>query len=173
MGFPSLSVTQPGSRVGSTLLPGWVTDKEGNPILEETLAQERGQYFHLPLGGTREQGSHKGYGFAMMAELLGSLLAGAIPCMLDSTSGYKHYFAAHNIAAFTDVDRFKDIMDQTLQALRNTRPTPGNDRVLYPGLSEYEEEWERRAAGIPLHKEVIQWFEGITRELSIPRLATM
>ncbi len=161
------------ARVGSTLLPGWVTDKEGNPIMEETLAQERGQYFHLPLGGTREQGSHKGYGFAMMAEILGSLLSGALPCMVDPASGYKHYFAAHNIAAFTDVDRFKDIMDQTLQTLRNTKPTPGHDRVLYPGLSEYEEEQERRAKGIPLHKEVIQWFEGITNELSLPRLATM
>lgn len=161
------------ARVGATLLPGWVTDKEGNPILEETLAQERGQYFHLPLGGTREQGSHKGYGFAMMAEVLATLLSGALPCMLDTTSGFKHYFAAYNIAAFTDVDRFKDTMDQMLRTLRTTRPTPGHERVLYPGLSEHEEEEDRRKRGIPLHKEVIQWFEGVTKELSIPPLTTM
>ncbi|MBI3326984.1 MAG: Ldh family oxidoreductase, partial [Nitrospinae bacterium] len=161
------------ARVGSTLLPGWVTDKEGNPIMEETPAVERGQYFHLPLGGTREQGSHKGYGFAMMAEILGSLLSGALPCMLDPTSGFKHYFAAYNIAAFTDVEGFKDIMDRMLQTLRNTRPARGHDRVLYPGFSEYEEEQDRRAKGIPLHKEVIRWFEGVTNELSIPPLATM
>jgi LDH2 family malate/lactate/ureidoglycolate dehydrogenase len=44
--------------------------------------------------------------------------------------------------------------------------------VLYPGLSEYEEIQERRTHGIPLHKEVIQWFNNITDELGLPPLAT-
>jgi hypothetical protein len=44
--------------------------------------------------------------------------------------------------------------------------------VLYPGLLEYEEEQERRAHGIPLHKEVIQWFGQITSELGLPSLQT-
>jgi L-2-hydroxycarboxylate dehydrogenase (NAD+) len=160
------------ARVGASLLPGWVTDKEGNPILDETPATERGQFWHLPLGGTREQGSHKGYGFALMVEILGSMLAGALPCMLDASAGYKHYFAAYNISAFVDPDWFKDTMDQMLHMLRTTKPASGHDRVLYPGLSEYEEEQERRAHGIPLHKEVIEWFAGVTKELGVPPLAT-
>jgi LDH2 family malate/lactate/ureidoglycolate dehydrogenase len=45
--------------------------------------------------------------------------------------------------------------------------------VLYPGLLEYEEERERREHGIPLHKEVIQWFEKITDELGVPPLQTL
>jgi L-2-hydroxycarboxylate dehydrogenase (NAD+) len=161
------------ARMGATLLPGWVTDKEGNPILEETPAGERGQFWHLPLGGTREQGSHKGYGFALMAEILGSMLVGALPCMLDANAGFKHYFAAYNIAAFVDVDWFKDTMDRMLHVLKTTKPARGHDRVLYPGLSEYEAEQERRAKGIPLHKEVMQWFEGVTKELGIPSLETI
>jgi LDH2 family malate/lactate/ureidoglycolate dehydrogenase len=158
------------ARVGAPLLPGWVTDKEGNPILEETPASERGQFWHLPLGGTREQGSHKGYGFALMAEILGSMLAGALPAMLDANSGYKHYFAAYNISSFVDLDWFKDTMDRMLHTLKTTKPAQGHDRVLYPGLSEYEEEQERRAHGIPLHKEVIEWFAGVTKELGAPPL---
>ena len=71
-----------------------------------------------------------------------------------------------------DVDAFKDHMDQLLRPLGETKPAPGHDRVLYAGLSEYEEEQERRANGIPLHKEVIQWFEDTTSELSLPRLKT-
>jgi L-2-hydroxycarboxylate dehydrogenase (NAD+) len=161
------------ARVGAPLLPGWVSDKEGNPILEETPASERGQFWHLPLGGTREQGSHKGYGFALMAEILASMLAGALPAMLDANSGYKHYFAAYNISSFVDLDWFKDTMDRMLQTLKTTKPAQGHDRVLYPGLSEYEEEQERRAHGIPLHKEVIEWFAGVTKELGVPPLATM
>ena len=86
----------------------------------------------------------------------------------------KHYFSAYNIAAFTDVDQFKDNMDKMLRTLRDTRPAAGHDRVLYPGLSEYEEEQDRRANGIPLHKEVIEWFEDITSELpGVPRLRTI
>ncbi len=161
------------ARVGAPLLPGWVSDKEGNPILEETPASERGQFWHLPLGGTREQGSHKGYGFALMAEILGSMLAGALPAMLDARSGYKHYFAAYNIPAFVDLDWFKDTMDRMLHTLKTTKPAQGHDRVLYPGLSEHEEEQERRAHGIPLHKEVIDWFAGVTKELGVAPLATM
>ena len=161
------------ARVGAPLLPGWVTDKEGNPILEETPASERGQFWHLPLGGTREQGSHKGYGFALMVEILCSMMAGAVPCMLDASAGYKHYFAAYNIASFVDLDWFKDTMDRMLNTLKTTKPAQGHDRVLYPGLSEYEEAQERQAHGIPLHKEVIEWFAGVTKELGLPSLATM
>jgi LDH2 family malate/lactate/ureidoglycolate dehydrogenase len=160
-------------RIGSPLLPGWVTDKEGNPIMEEKPIFDRDDFFQAPLGGTREQGSHKGYGFALMAEVLSTVLAGALPTMLVPGSGSKNHFAAYNIEAFTDVDRFKDTMDQMLKTLRTATPAPGQERVLYPGLSEAEETEERRAHGIPLHKEVIEWFAGCTREMGLPPLATM
>ena len=162
------------ARVEATLLPGWVSELDGTPIMDESRARERGQYYHLPVGGTREQGSHKGYGFAMMAEILATGLSGSIPSMFEVGRGASHhYFAAYNIAAFTDVDSFKDNMDRMLRALRETKPAPGHDRVLYPGLSEYEEEQDRRANGIPLHKEVVQWIDDIAGELSIPRLMRM
>jgi LDH2 family malate/lactate/ureidoglycolate dehydrogenase len=161
------------ARVGANLLPGWVTDKEGKPIMDETPVYDRQQFYQLPLGGTREQGSHKGYGFALMAEILATLLSGALPTMLDPGSGSKNHFIAYNIAAFTEVEQFKATMDEMLKTLRTTEPIKGHDRVLYPGLSEYEEIQERRAHGIPLHKEVIQWFAGITKELDLPPLATL
>ena len=160
-------------RVGATLLPGWVTDAEGRPIMEETEVRGRGEYWHLPMGGTRELGSHKGYGLALMSEVLGTMLSGALPSMVDPDGGSKHSFAAFNIAAFTDVDAFKERMDKMLQLLRDTPPAPGHARVLYPGLSEHEEMQDRRANGIPLHKEVIEWFDDICGELSIPRLRTL
>jgi LDH2 family malate/lactate/ureidoglycolate dehydrogenase len=105
------------------------------------------------------------------------MLSGVLPPMVAGRGmggvGSRHYFSAYSIEAFTDLDTFKDNMDQMLQTLKETKPAPGHDRVLYAGLSEYEEEQDRRANGIPLHKEVIQWFEDITGELSIPRLKTM
>jgi L-2-hydroxycarboxylate dehydrogenase (NAD+) len=158
-------------RVASPLLPGWVTDKDGTPIMEEKPVFDRDEFYQAPLGGTREQGSHKGYGFALMAEVLSTVLAGAVPTMLVPGSGSKTHFAAYDIAAFTDVEQFKDTMDAMLRTLRTAPPAPGQERVLYPGLSEAEELLERRAHGIPLHKEVLQWFAQCTAELGLPPLA--
>ena len=161
------------ARVGASLLPGWVSDSQGRPVLEEIPAPNRGEYHLLPLGGTREQGSHKGYGLAMMVEVLSTFLAGTLPQVLHPVSRARSHFAAYDIAAFTDVDTFKENLDSMLKTLRTTKPAEGHERVLYPGLPEYEAEQERRANGIPLHKEVIHWFDDITAELSLPRLKTM
>ena len=49
-------------RVGAKMLPGWIAAPDGAPIMEEVDLPET--YWMLPFGGTREQGSHKGYGFA-------------------------------------------------------------------------------------------------------------
>ncbi len=160
-------------RVASPLLPGWVTDKDGVPIMEEKPVFDRDEYYQAPLGGTREQGSHKGYGFALMAEVLSTVLSGALPTMLVPGSGSKNHFAAYNIDAFTDVEQFKTTMDEMLKTLRTAPPAPGQERVLYPGLSEAEELEARRANGIPLHREVLQWFAECAGELGIPALAPM
>src|SRR6266702_3740677 len=157
-------------RVGSPLLPGWVTDKDGIPIMEEKPVFDRDEFYQAPLGGTREQGSHKGYGLALMAEVLSTVLAGALPTMLVPGSGSKNHFAAYSIEAFTDLEQFKATMDTMLRTLRTAQPAPGQERVLYPGLSEAEETEHRRAHGIPLHKEVLEWFAQCTSELGIPPL---
>ena len=90
--------------------------------------------------------------------------------MLDPASGSKNQFAAYDIKAFTDLDRFKDTMDEMLRTLRTAAPAPGQERVLYPGLSEAEEVEHRRAHGIPLHREVIEWFGECTAEMGLPPL---
>jgi LDH2 family malate/lactate/ureidoglycolate dehydrogenase len=123
----------------------------------------------LPLGATRELGSHKGYGFGLLVEVLAGLLAGSLPRMLGGP-GFTHHFAAYDIADFTDPDWFKDTLDATLRTLRETPPAPGHARVLYPGLPEHETEQHRRVHGIPLHPEVIGWLDATTDELGLPRL---
>ena len=162
-------------RLGSNVEPGWICDAQGEPIMKAMPTPENNEDFYLlPLGGTREQGSHKGYGFAMITEIMGSLLAGSIPSMLaggaEEKSISKHHFAAYNIEAFTDLDTFKDNMDRMLKMIRETKPASGHERVLYPGMLEHEEILERKAQGIPLHKEVVEWFGNMTNELEISKL---
>jgi len=90
--------------------------------------------------------------------------------MLDANSVSKAHFTAYNISAFTDPADFKKDLDRMLAKLRTAKPVEGQARVYYPGLLESEELRERRSHGIPLHKEVIQWFENITTELGLPGL---
>ena len=142
------------------------------PITEETPVRDRGEFFLLPLGGTGEQGSHKGYGLAVMSEILarhsrwvaGRNERARAPLWQRNLLYCLQHRGVHGSGTV------QDAMDQMLETLRTTKPAPGHDRVLYPGLSEYEEMQDRKANGIPLHKEVIDWFDDITAELSLPRL---
>lgn len=155
------------ARLGAKLEPGWITRLDGDPIMEEAnLPGDRDQYHMLPIGGTREQGSHKGYGFAVVAEVMAQILPGMGAAFLHpGTMG--HFVSAYKIEAFTDAEKFKDDMDDFLEGLASTPPAPGHDRVVYAGLPEHEETQKRLAEGIPYHREVIDWFQSISAELDL------
>ena len=59
-------------------------------------------------------------------------------------------------------------MDDFLATLKSTRPAPGHERVLVPGQLEAESAEDRTANGVPLHKEVVEWFHSTCAELDIP-----
>jgi LDH2 family malate/lactate/ureidoglycolate dehydrogenase len=155
-------------RLNAVIPGGMIADGNGTPILEPSTVPE--DYMLLPAGSTRAQGSHKGYGLACVVEILCSILSGSGFAMMNGRGAVQHFVAAYSIDAFTDVEEFKETMDSFLQTMKDTPPAPGEDRVLYPGQPEAEEEEERRANGIPLHEEVIEWFNIICEELSVPRL---
>ena len=159
------------SRVGAPMAPGWIAKPDGTPIMEETpLPANRDDYHMLPFGGTRDQGSHKGYGFAAVCEILCDVLSGQgagflMPQAPPGVMG--HFVQVYKVDAFTDVDRFKTDMDDFLEGLANTKPAPGHDRVVYPGLPEAEETEIRLRDGIPYHRSVIEWFHSISNELDL------
>ena len=152
-------------RLGVDALPGWIAEKDGSPIMEEGPIPS--EWMLLPLGGTREIGSHKGYSLAMMIEILCGVLGGdgAGPFRRQDPS---HHFLAYNVSAFGDVEAFKQEMDIYLRSLQETPAAPGEDRVVYAGLQAREEEISRMEKGIPYHPDVIEWFHGITSELDLP-----
>ena len=152
-------------RLGVKAMPGWIAQSDGTPLMDETDIPE--EYMILPLGGTREVGSHKGYSLAVMIEILSGVLSGGAAGP-HRRAGASHHFVAYKIDAFTDVDGFKDDLDQYMKSLTESKPAPGHDRVTYAGLPEHEEEKERLENGIPYHPEVIDWFRSISAELELP-----
>ena len=164
-------------RLGTDLLPGWIADGDARPIMEEASppapAHEGGpDAYLLPLGSTREMGSHKGYGLACIVDILGGILSGGGYGANPGRPNFGHVVAAYRIDAFMDVAQFKRTMDEWMRMLRTARPAEGHERVLYPGLPEAEALADRKANGIPLHTEVVQWFQDICAELSIPFILT-
>jgi LDH2 family malate/lactate/ureidoglycolate dehydrogenase len=159
-------------RMGVILPPGWVADADGTPIMEETEPpapgyESPGHSGLLPLGSTREMGSHKGYGLAGVVEILSGILTGGGFGIKFPRPDYRHCVAAYNIESFMDTGEFKATMDEFLQTLKSTKPARGYDRVLYPGLPEAECEVKYRAEGIPLHPEVVEWIRTTCKELDI------
>jgi len=152
-------------RLGVKLEPGWLADAEGNPVMEEVDPPEK--YTLLPLGSTRELGSHKGYGLSCIVDILAGVLTGVGYGAVPGRPNFGHYVAAYSIDAFTDVDSFKETMDEWLRMMKTTRPAPGHDRVMVAGQPEAEVEAVRRVEGIPLHHEVVQWLRDTCAELSV------
>ncbi|MBM3141114.1 MAG: Ldh family oxidoreductase [Chloroflexi bacterium] len=150
-------------RVGAKVAPGWIATADGTPVMEEIDPPE--QFFILPLGATRELGSHKGYGLGAVVDILGSVLTGLGGGFISGIPGY--HLMAYRIDAFTDAAKFKRDMDSWLRGLAATKPAPGHERVVYAGLLEAEEERRRLEEGIPYHTEVIDWFRRIGDELGL------
>ena len=153
-------------RMGSTLPPGHIADAAGVPIMEPVLAPET--FNLLPLGSTREQGSHKGYGLASAVEILCSMMSGARWATQLPRWSFRHYLAAYDVSAFGDIDEFKANMDGWIRELKATPPAPGHERVLVAGQPEHEMFLDRSANGIPLHNQVVDWFRTTCAEFGLP-----
>src|SRR5206468_4322738 len=64
------------SRWGKPIPSGWALDDDGEPTTDPDVAMKH--RLQTPLGGTRELGSHKGYGLAVMVDILSGILPGAV-----------------------------------------------------------------------------------------------
>ena len=161
-------------RFGLEIAAGLVADAEGRPIMQPFVPEARPDVTVptgiglLPLGSTPAMGSHKGYSLAVMVEVLTGILSGTGFGARAGRAIMNHMVAAVDIAAFVDLSRFKDLMDDFIAALQATPPAAGAERVLVPGQLEWEAEQDRLRHGIPLHPEVVAWFESACREAGLP-----
>lgn len=155
-------------RTGADVLPGLLAEEDGTPIMSAQDVPEVTRL--LPFGATREMGSHKGYGMAVIGQIFAGILSAGIFGVTNPPGNGTQFVAAYSIDAFTDTDRFKQSMDDFLTFLVETPPAPGHDRVYYAGLPEHEEVQKRTVDGIPLHREVTDWFDSCTAELGLEQL---
>lgn len=152
-------------RLQRPVKPGWIAEADGTPIMDSRPVPE--QFHMLPLGATRDLGSHKGYGLATVVDVLCGMLAGTGPGYAN-VGNISHHCTAYRIDAFCDPDWFLDEMDRYLDDLASCPPAPGHDRVVYAGQLEAEAEADRTVDGIPYHRDVVRWFVDLADELGVP-----
>ncbi|MBN1583187.1 MAG: Ldh family oxidoreductase [Anaerolineae bacterium] len=143
---------------------GWVVDVEGKPMIEASAILkcfDTGTAALLPLGGAGEEfAGYKGYGLAVMVEILSAAMSGG--AFMKDLTGYApdgsrrpfmlgHFFMAIDIARFVPVEEFRRIAGGIMRALQNSRKAPGEDRIYVAGEKEFEMEKERRRNGIPVN----------------------
>jgi LDH2 family malate/lactate/ureidoglycolate dehydrogenase len=87
-------------------------------------------------------GGHKGSALALLAEILGGLVAGAGCAALGADPG--------NGLVLIAVHPAPTGVDALVHAVRGAPPAPGFDRVRAPGDPEAETEDRRRRDGIPV-----------------------
>ena len=134
---------------GEAMPEGWMIDREGKPLTDPKRASEG---FLVPIGGP------KGYGLALMIGLLAGTLNGAafgrdvVDYTVDSKtpSNTGQSIVALDIAAFADVQAFKENVDEVWDVMKSSPTLPGVDEVRLPGERSEQIYRERMAHGVPL-----------------------
>ncbi len=144
-------------RAGKELPLGWAHDADGHPTTDPNVALNAVPKRLSPLGGSRELGSHKGYGLAVMVDILSSVLSGSFIGGYNLKSGDReqfinvgHFCLALNPAAFRGEGVFEEELDDLIDMLHGTDPVDPAQQVLVAGDPEHRERAIRMESGIPM-----------------------
>jgi len=151
---------------GTTLPPGLLIDGDGRPTTDPSNYPAVGAL--LPMAG------HKGYGIALMVELLTGVLAGgafgrqivswlAGPTPVNQSLS----FIAISVAMFMTPDEFRRRVDRLAAEIRASPKAVGADRIYLPGEKEWEARERALADGIPLPPDVVANLRGLAEDYSL------
>lgn len=142
------------AKKGERIPLDWALDSEGRPTDDPRAVMDGGTL--LPLGG------YKGYGLALMVDVLSGILSGAAfgPYVsnlrrLDAPQNVGHFFAALDISAFMDPQEFLGSMERLVRDIKEARRAAGKEEIYLPGEIEWNWEEKRRREGIPVPEEVL------------------
>jgi len=133
---------------GTAVEDGALVDSEGVPTNDPNVM------FKAPFGALGPFGKHKGYGLALMCELLGGALAGewtAQPARERAGTIVNHMLMfVVDPAAFGNRAVFQDEVLAMVDYIHSTTPARGFDKVRVPGEPEREHLAARSRDGIDI-----------------------
>jgi L-2-hydroxycarboxylate dehydrogenase (NAD+) len=172
-------------RRGMQLPPGWAIDEHGEAntdpakVLENARRRAEGLTGGLlPLGGAGETyAGYKGYGLALMVDILCGVLSGAgyadnfynlSPDGEKKFGNFGHFFGALCVDAFRPLDEFKATMDDIIHRLKATPKAEGQDRIYIHGEKEFIAAENNMKNGIVLIPVVLDSLKGISEKFDVP-----
>ena len=157
---------------GQAIPEGWGINQDGALTRDPAEVINGGAL--LPLGGPAELRGYKGYGLALLVDLLSGVLAGAAfgtdvgQLSKQGNADVGHFFAAIKIESFRSVKSFKAEMDEYIRSLKNSPKLPEQDRIYIHGEKEYELTEKYLHEGIPLMGEIVNALQQAGQEIGIP-----
>jgi LDH2 family malate/lactate/ureidoglycolate dehydrogenase len=154
--------------------PGWVLDKNGMPSTDPAEAREKGGFL-TSLGGTPETSSYKGYGLAVMVNILAACLPGST-LITDPLSGKPegngigHCFIAIDPGLFRDRDEFTADVSRLCNDLRATTPIDPAQRVMVAGDPQWNYREQRLQDGIPVGSGLLNQIRQVAQACAAPWL---
>ncbi len=162
-------------RAGKPLPEGWALRPDGRPETDAAAAFDAKPKRLTPLGGNRTLGSHKGYGLAVMVDILASVLGGANVGGIDLGTGEPgrfievgHFFLALD-PAFFNADFAADL-GGLMAELRASPPADPAQPVLVPGDPEHEARRERLRTGLPMTETLFEEIRAVAAGSGAPFL---
>jgi len=165
------------NRLGKPMPHGWAVDETGRSSTDpkrvlNALANRLGGGL-LPLGGEGEDlGGHKGYGLALMVDVLSGVLSGAATGLQvyadEQRPNVGHFFMALDPAAFRPLDEFRRDMDRLARELKDSPKAHGQDRIYVHGEKSFARMEKYRQEGIPLDPKVVENLKKIGADLGVP-----
>ncbi len=154
---------------------GWVLDAQGKPSNDPLVAKEKGGFL-TSLGGSPENSSYKGYGLAVMVNILSSCLSGATlitdPMHTKKPMGMDigHFFMAIDPNIFREAGDFQADVASFTAALRATTPIDPNRPVMVAGDPQWKNAETRMASGIPVGPGLMNQVRQIAQAAAAPWL---
>ena len=148
---------------GKPIPAGWAIDRKGRPTTDATEALK---------GSVLPFGQHKGYGIALMVDVLCGVLSGAafsnhVGQLWGNTHSVQDiglYFFALDTAATMGAAQFKARIDQLIDELKACEPAEGFKGVLVPGEIEAANEQANARQGIAIGSGVLPDLNGLKRD---------
>ncbi|MCY3864508.1 MAG: Ldh family oxidoreductase [Chloroflexi bacterium] len=145
---------------------GWAIDQQGRPTTDATEALK---------GSVLPFGEHKGYGIALMIDILSGILGGGaygphLGPLWNNSETYQDlgfFLLAIDIASFRDIDDFKAQIDQMIDEIKASKSAPDRDEILVPGEIEFRNEQYNRKHGIIVGAGVLHDLDELRRELDL------
>jgi LDH2 family malate/lactate/ureidoglycolate dehydrogenase len=155
--------------------PGWVLDKNGMPSTDPAEAREKGGFL-TSLGGMPESSSYKGYGLAVMVNILAACLSGST-LITDPLAGKKpqgndigHCFIVIDPGLFRERDAFTADVSRLCDDLRATTPMDSAQKVMVAGDPQWNYREQRLRDGIPVGSGLLNQIRQVAQACAAPWL---